>query len=256
MLRGETHTGVTLQTLHPTQFDAGVVLDQTPEPGVPIPNPATYSYADLRSMSAAMAAEMLIKAVRERSFIPPYKDVRKTRGTPTKRPSSFAPKIEPGMRYIDFQTMTSSHILRMNRAIAPLWAQARVGSDGRAVSVIFDPNMHLADMADSSAHAAMVVPSIEPGLPYTLLDEQNHIDGTSAPLLINTIDKQTLVVPMFKMPGTPYRHATGLSQRAGLLAKASQWHGKRVRAFYESLKIPTDIQEYVQSLWNATENAT
>jgi methionyl-tRNA formyltransferase len=247
---------VTLQTLHPTQFDAGVVLDQTPDPGVPIPNPSTYTYADLQRLSAAMAAEMLVKAVRERSFVPPYGDVRTTRGPPTNRPHSFAPKIEPRMRYIDFQRMTSSHILRMNRAIAPLWAQARVGSDGSGVSVIFDPNMHLADMADSIAHAAIVVPSIEPGLPYTLSDKLSHIDGASAPLMINTIDRQTLTVPMLKMPGTPYRPATILSQRAGLLAKASQWDRKQVRTFYEPLKIPKDIREYVESLWNATEKAT
>ena len=77
MLRGETNAGVTLQTLHPTEFDAGIVLDQTPEPGVPIPNPASYTYADLQRMSSVMSAEMLIKSIRERTFVPPYKDVPK-----------------------------------------------------------------------------------------------------------------------------------------------------------------------------------
>jgi methionyl-tRNA formyltransferase len=256
MLWGETHTGVTLQTLHHTEFDAGVVLDQTEEPGVPIPNPATYTYADLHSMSAAMAAEMLIKAVRGRSFVPPYEDVREARGQSITRTPSFAPKIEPRMRYIDFQTMTSSQILRMNRAIAPLCAEARLGSDGSTTSIIFDPSMHLANRMGSNTHDAMVVPSIEPGLPYAPLDEENHNRATSVPLMINTVDEKTLIVPMLKMPGTTYRHAAALAQTARLLAEPSKRHARRVRTFYEPLKVPEDFRQYVKSLWNASENAT
>jgi methionyl-tRNA formyltransferase len=251
ILRGEINTGVTLQTLHPTQFDAGVVLDQTPEPGVPIPNPATYSYANLQSMSATMAADMLIKAVRERSFVPPHEDVRQARGKSVTRPISYAPKIEPRMRYIDFQIMTSSQILRMNRAIAPLWAEARLRGGDSTSSVILDPSMHLAIVVDLETRDAMIVPSIEPGLPYVSLDEQNHIEATSAPLMINTIDEQTLIVPRLKMPGTTYRHAVALAQTAKLLAEPLQRHGKRVRTFYEPLKVPEDIRQYVKSLWNA-----
>jgi methionyl-tRNA formyltransferase len=256
MLRGETNTGVTLQTLHPTEFDAGVVLDQTEEPGIPIPNPGAYSYADLQKMSSAMAAEMLIKAVRNRSFVPPFEDVRKTRGTSTTRHPSFAPKIEARMRYIDFETMTSSQILRMNRAIGPLLAEARPGNDDSTTSVIFPPTMCLADMAGSHANDTMAVRSIAPGLPYVLLNEQINIGMTSTPLMINTVDKQALIVPTLKMPGTKYRHAAALAHTARLLAEPSQRHSKRVRTFYEPLKVPDDFRQYVKSLWIAADNTT
>lgn len=255
MLRGETHFGVTLQTLHPTEFDAGVVLDQTEEPGLPIPNPTTYTYTDLQSMSAAMAAEMLVKAVRVRSFVPPYEDIREARGQSFTRTPTFAPKIEPRMRYVDFQTMTSSQILRMNRAIAPLWAEAPLRSGGSTASIIFDPGMYLANRVGSHANDAMVVPSIEPGIPYALVDEQNHSWVTSTSLMINTVDEQTLIVSMLKMPGTAYRRAAVLAQTAGLLAEPSERHGKRVRTFYEPLKVPKGFRQYVNSLWNAAENA-
>jgi methionyl-tRNA formyltransferase len=256
MLRGETNTGVTLQTLHPTEFDAGVVLDQTEEPGVPIPNPGAYSYADLQTMSSAMAAEMLVKALRNRSFVPPYEDVRKARGISTARHPSFAPKIEARMRCVDFETMTSSQILRMNRAIGPLWAEARPGNDDSITSVIFHPTMCLADMAGSNADDALGVRSIAPGLPYVLLNEQNNIGLTSAPLMINTVDEQTLIVPTLKMPGTKYRHAAALAHTAKLLAGPSQRHCKRVRTFYEPLKVPDDFRQYVKSLWSAANMTT
>lgn len=202
-------------------------------------------------MSATLAAEMLIKAVRERSFIPPHQDVRNAGVNSAIRPTSFAPKIQPMMRYIDFESMTSSQILRMNRAIAPLRAEARLGKDDSTTSIIFHPSMHLANMLDSHIHEATIIPSIEPGLPYALLDEQNHINGASAPLMINTIDGQTLIVPMLKLPGTTYRSAAALAQTARFLAEPSQRHGKRVRGFYEPLRLQENTQQCLKSLWNA-----
>jgi methionyl-tRNA formyltransferase len=36
ILSGRNYTGVSVQTLHPLHFDHGVVLAQTPAPGIPI----------------------------------------------------------------------------------------------------------------------------------------------------------------------------------------------------------------------------
>jgi methionyl-tRNA formyltransferase len=243
-LRGETNTGVTLQTLHPTEFDAGVVLDQTPEPGVPIPNPASYTYADLRRMSSVMSAEMLIKSIRERTFVPPYKDIRKGSIQAPTRLTSFAPKIEPKTRCLDFQSMSSSHILRMNRAIPPLWAEARLASENSTTSVIFGPNMYLAEVSN-----AKKISTIEPGLPYLSFDENDQIKTISAPLMINTVDGQTLVIPTLKLPGTTYRPAAALAQSANLLLDSSKQQAERVLTFHEPLKVPQDIRGYVKSVW-------
>src|SRR2546423_11923723 len=256
MLRGETHTGVTLQTLHPTEFDAGVVLDQTPEPGVSIPNPTSYSYADLRNISAAMAAEMLVKAIRERSFIPPYRHIREGSGKRGTRAPSFAPKIEPRMRCLDFLTMDSSQILRMNRALAPLWAEARFTNGRSTTSVIFDSDIHLANPTALPEWDRTIISTIEPGLPFVLLDEQNRLEFASAPIMINTIDGKTLIVPTLKMPGTTYRPAAALAKGAALLTKSTQQHGERIRAFHKPLRAPDDIRPYVKSLWDAAGKIT
>ena len=256
MLRGETHTGVTLQTLHPTKFDAGVVLDQTPEPGVLIPDHASYTYAHLQNMSADMAAEMLVNAIRERSFVPPYQDARKVSGKSATRAASFAPKIEPRTRCLDFQIMSSSQIMRMNRAIAPLWTEARLAGDSSTGSIIFGSNMHLAVEADSAGQDARIISSIEPGLPYMSSDEEHGFKINSAPLLINTVDGQTLIVSMLKMPGTPFRPAAALAQTAGLFAEPSQQHGERIRTFRKPLKAPEDIRQYLRTLWHPVERIT
>ena len=251
MLRGEVHTGVTLQNLHPTKFDEGVVLDQTPEPGVPIPNLASYTYADLQSMSAAMAAEMLVKAVRERSFIPPCQDVRKVSGKPATRAASFAPKIESRTRCLDFQVMTSSQIMRMNRAIAPLWAEARLASDDSTTSIIFDPDICLT--LENDDQDCSVTSSIEPGLPYIILGDDNQFTLDNAPLFINTVDRRTLEVPTLKMPGTTRRPAAALAQTAGLFAEPSLHDGKIVRTFREPVRAPDNIRQYLASLWPTAE---
>ena len=256
MLRGETHTGVTLQTLHPTKFDEGVVLDQTPEPGVLIPNPASYTYADLQRMSAAMAAEILINAIREKSFVVPYHDIRKVGGKSSVRAASFAPKIEPRTRCLDFQIMSSSQIMRMNRAIAPLWTEARLTSDSSTSTIIFGSSMHLAVEADSAGQDIRIISSIEPGLPYMSSDEEHGFKINSAPLLINTVDGQTLIVPTLKMPGTPFRPAAVLAQIAGLFTEPSQEHGQRVRTFRKPLKAPEDIRQYLGTLWHPAERIT
>ncbi|KAG6051831.1 hypothetical protein E4U39_006918 [Claviceps sp. Clav50 group G5] len=73
LLRGETHTGVSLQTLDDKAFDRGIILAQTPSPGIPIsPDDNLYS---LKNKTAAHGAEMLIQGLRDGLHIPPYRDV-------------------------------------------------------------------------------------------------------------------------------------------------------------------------------------
>jgi hypothetical protein len=195
-------------------------------------------------MSSVMAAEMLIKSIRERTFVPPYQDVRKDRIQAPTRPASFAPKVERKLRCLDFQSMSSSQILRMNRAIPPLWAEARVTGENTTTSIIFGPNMYLAEGSN-----AKKISTIEPGLPYLSLDEDGGFKPISAPLMINTVDKQTLIVPTLKLPGTAYRPAASLAQSANLLSNSSKQQTERVLTFHEPLKVPQNIQGYVKAVW-------
>jgi methionyl-tRNA formyltransferase len=70
LLLGRQYTGVTLQTLSHEDFDKGVVLAQTPAPGIPIPEGC--SVPQLRDMLAPVGAEMLVDALRKGLHVPPH----------------------------------------------------------------------------------------------------------------------------------------------------------------------------------------
>lgn len=63
-------TGVTLQTLHPAAYDRGVILAQTPAPGIPVPEDATA--VSLLAMLADEGAKMLVQALTQELHVPPY----------------------------------------------------------------------------------------------------------------------------------------------------------------------------------------
>jgi hypothetical protein len=132
----------------------------------------------------------------------------------------------------------------MNRAIAPLWAEARLAGENGTTSVIFGPNMYLAEVSN-----AKKISTIEPGLPYLSIDESDRLKTISAPLMINTVDGQTLIVPTLKLPGTTYRPAVALAQSANLLSDSSKQQAERIVIFHEPLKVPQDIRGYVKSVW-------
>lgn len=69
LLRGRTHAGVTLQTLHEKDFDRGAVLAQTPWPGLPVPD--GYDVRQLHDLLAEKGAELLVGALERRLFVPP-----------------------------------------------------------------------------------------------------------------------------------------------------------------------------------------
>ncbi|KAI5923171.1 Formyltransferase [Camillea tinctor] len=78
-LRRRSLTGVTLQTLHPTLFDHGVILAQTPaDPSHPaalrMPRKRVTT-AELLKLVVAPAREMLVRGLRAGLHVPPLKDV-------------------------------------------------------------------------------------------------------------------------------------------------------------------------------------
>ncbi|KAI3394693.1 hypothetical protein diail_2440 [Diaporthe ilicicola] len=70
LLRGRTHAGVTLQTLHERDFDHGAVLGQTPWPGLPVPE--GFDARQLHDMLAEKGAELLADGVERRVFVQPH----------------------------------------------------------------------------------------------------------------------------------------------------------------------------------------
>ncbi|KAG5914218.1 hypothetical protein E4U42_000620, partial [Claviceps africana] len=72
LLRGDTHMGVSLQTLDDKAFDHGTILAQTPAPGFPIPPSA--SLQTITHEAATRGAEMLIRGLEKNLHVPPRHD--------------------------------------------------------------------------------------------------------------------------------------------------------------------------------------
>lgn len=114
-------TGVTLQTLHPKHFDQGMVLAQTPYPGLEIPNRDTCTPAQLLNFVAPLGGQMLVEALRNRVFVHPLKNVG-WYGKNTPEPElKNAPKIQKEDSRINWDTWTADEILLRNRVLGDLW---------------------------------------------------------------------------------------------------------------------------------------
>lgn len=112
-----THTGVSIQTLHPRHFDQGIVLAQTAAPGIEIPNRMTAKH--LESQLATLGADMLVHVLQSRKYAPPLKEVgwyMRSNG-----PTEHAPKITKQDRFIDFRTSSLTDILAVQDALGDPW---------------------------------------------------------------------------------------------------------------------------------------
>jgi methionyl-tRNA formyltransferase len=115
--------------MHPTKFDHGVVLAQTPPVG--IAEGATPG--DLLEVLGPMGAELLVRGIEEGVFVPPLRDVSGEAGTAADYllpEPVHAPKISPADREIDWASWTADEILLRDRALGgrlwdgSLWARA------------------------------------------------------------------------------------------------------------------------------------
>lgn len=114
LLQQRTHTGVSVQTLHPTTFDAGVVLAQTPAPGLRIS--AHEDAATLRARLADAGARMLVDVLKQGLFVQPVEARGWYAG-----PVAYAPKLGKGDAFVDYKRMGLERILAMRRALGDLW---------------------------------------------------------------------------------------------------------------------------------------
>ncbi|KAF2127429.1 Formyltransferase [Dothidotthia symphoricarpi CBS 119687] len=120
ILKRRRYTGVSIQTLHPTQFDQGTILAQTPSPGVEISRGLTS--ANLEKQLAEAGAELLVKVLKEHKFVPPLDNVGwyANPDDPT-RPVDHAEKITKQHRFIDFSKCTMDQILAVQHALDNPW---------------------------------------------------------------------------------------------------------------------------------------
>ncbi|KAJ4331832.1 Methionyl-tRNA formyltransferase [Ascochyta clinopodiicola] len=119
ILKQREYTGVSVQTLHPTQFDQGVVLAQTSAPGIRIGEHETAG--ELKERLAVVGAEMLVDVLKTRKFISPLEDV--SWYAQTNKPTDYAPKITKQDAFIDFPSMSMDQILAVHRALGDTWCK-------------------------------------------------------------------------------------------------------------------------------------
>lgn len=108
LLNNDKETGVTVQTLHPTEFDRGAIVAQ--RGGIEISRDETLK--SLRDRCAVEGAELLGEVItkglyKDPSFKPMYE-------------YSYAPKITPQMGLIDWE-QSSDDIVRRYNTLGPLF---------------------------------------------------------------------------------------------------------------------------------------
>ncbi|TKA27155.1 hypothetical protein B0A50_04492 [Salinomyces thailandicus] len=113
LLRRCASTGVTLQTMHPTRFDHGMILDRF-EASVP-PNSTPQRLVEFLG---PLGADLLARGIAKGIFVPPYEGL--SDADPPRQPS-HAPKIMPEDRHIDWGTWTSEEIQLRDHVLGRLW---------------------------------------------------------------------------------------------------------------------------------------
>ncbi|OHE94137.1 formyl transferase [Colletotrichum orchidophilum] len=123
LLKGRTHTGITLQTLDHEKFDHGAILAQSPLPGIPIPEKC--STQQLLDIVTPPAADMLVDGLRRGLYVPPHADagwkpsIWNFLSTPP-----HAPKVTNHDRQIPWFEWTADHIVTRQRVLGNIWCSA------------------------------------------------------------------------------------------------------------------------------------
>lgn len=110
LLNHDRFTGVTVQTLHPTEFDKGEIVDQTPE--LPIDDNETL--ISLRDRLSIKGGELLASVIAKGLFMNPH--------FASSYEYSYAPKIKPCMNEINWQGETAFQIERKFNTLGPLFS--------------------------------------------------------------------------------------------------------------------------------------
>ncbi|MCJ1361623.1 Methionyl-tRNA formyltransferase [Acarospora aff. strigata] len=101
-----------------------MILAQTPFPGFEIPEANDCTVPQLLELVAPKGAQVLVRGIRDRLYVPPLKDVGWFRETDDVDKLRHAPKITTEDKHIDWDSWTAEDILRRTRIISPLWNMA------------------------------------------------------------------------------------------------------------------------------------
>ncbi|KAL8797384.1 MAG: hypothetical protein Q9195_000539 [Heterodermia aff. obscurata] len=116
LLSGTEVTGVSLQTLHPSKFDHGVILAQT----TPFEHGA-QTVQELEEILSPIGAQLLLQGIRDRAYVTPPKETTGRSAPDEEKAIHHAPKLSAADRHIDWQSWTAERIVRTHKVIGPLW---------------------------------------------------------------------------------------------------------------------------------------
>jgi methionyl-tRNA formyltransferase len=229
---------MSLQTLHPTSFDEGIILDQTPWPGIVVPDKCDYQ--TLLEIMQPLGAEMLVKAIRKRLYLPPLHAVGWVgKFDNAKTMYKHAPKIETAHKLLCFERMDSSHILRMSQAFESTWAFAAAAPQRSKIKrqrIIFQGPLSILSTPSTIFEDNMSVPEVPPGLPYWRTDAMNDAkEHTTLPLFVNTIDGKTISADYLKIEGGVKMPAQRAALKHRLTRQQRDLNSKSVITFHEAL---------------------
>jgi methionyl-tRNA formyltransferase len=114
---------VSVQTLHPTKFDHGELLAQTPLPGIPILD--NMSAAELQLVLAAEGSKLLSKVIQHALFVQPITPIvlndNNIKAITDGKGLSRAPKILKSDTKVKWDKMTADDILLRHCVFGSMW---------------------------------------------------------------------------------------------------------------------------------------
>lgn len=166
------------------------------------------SFEHLRDLLAPKGADILMKGIRERLFVPPLEQVGWHKGGRDLLGIQPAPRFQASDRKLDWRVWDANRILRTDRVLGGLWNMAipftkhRTGTVSDHLRVTFS-GFGVVDEDN--------LPHISPGTPFQLCNERN------SQLLVWTCDGRVLELKELKIEGDQKREASLAAKRARLL---------------------------------------
>ena len=194
-----------MQTLHPTKFDHGIILAQTP----PFRH-GTSSVPELEKLVAPKGAELLVQGIKDGVFVNHTGEPDQIKASSDGDALLTAPKISRSDQHIDWNSWTAQEILRRHRVIGPLWNHFYPGNipESKPKRLIWESGFRkLSNCPDSISSLVS-----EAGRPIAV-GLKSKIHG----VYIKTCDGQMLQAYKLKVGGEPGRDFLSAARRANMV---------------------------------------
>ncbi|EEP77067.1 predicted protein [Uncinocarpus reesii 1704] len=235
LLAGEKSTGITLQTLHESRFDHGMILDQT---RFDVPRPGSYDVQSLIKVAAEKGAEMLVNGIRNRLFVPPLAPLVQSVVVPESA-LRHAAKIRPEDRHIDWSSWPWDRIYRHHKVLGSLWNYATISETSQSVDPPLQKRIILTDLENIEPDSILApLSSLEPGIPFAIPGDSS-MTNKDRPLYVLTSDSKLVRINQIKVEGDKCRGAYAGALKAkvmGPLAQGENSHIQPISCFYAPLK--------------------